>query len=135
MTKPIAYWCPMCGDLPETTNPFPWMPGQAWHHGACDFKAIPVCTPLDVAEPTTWGESGGAEAVCHEVWPEDWKGQAGSVCYVYGDDREPQHQLSSIRRHAHCHGDWKPVEVRWACDITNPNTDASTAINYVVGKT
>lgn len=53
----------MCGDLPETTNPFPWMPGQAWHHGACDFKAIPVCTPLATPEPTTWGESGGDEAI------------------------------------------------------------------------
>ena len=63
MTKPIGYWCPMCGDLPTTHNPFPWVPGQAWHHGACDFRAIPVCTPLDVPEPTTWGESGGEEAI------------------------------------------------------------------------
>ena len=64
VTKPTGYWCPMCGDLPDVTNPFPWIEGKAWHHGACDFKAIPVCTPLDVPEPTTWGESGGEEAVC-----------------------------------------------------------------------
>jgi hypothetical protein len=43
------------------------MPGQAWHHGVCDFKAIPVYRPLDVPEPTTWGESGGEEAITDVV--------------------------------------------------------------------
>jgi hypothetical protein len=44
------------------------MPGQAWHHGVCDFRAIPVYRPLDVPEPTTWGESGGDEAITlHDV--------------------------------------------------------------------
>ena len=68
MTKPTGYWCPMCGGLEQTPNPFPWMPGQAWHHGACDFRAIPVYTPLDVPEQTTWSESGGDEAITlHDV--------------------------------------------------------------------
>lgn len=83
MTKPIGYWCPMCGDLPTTHNPFPWVPGQAWHHGACDFRAIPVCTPLDVPEPTTWGESGGEEAItlCNVV------SNVGTFCvWMVGDN-------------------------------------------------
>ena len=44
MTNPTGYWCPV--------------------HGDCQcYASIPVYTPLAVPEVTTWGESGGAEAV------------------------------------------------------------------------
>ncbi len=54
MTQPTGYWCPLCGDLPTTPNPFLWIPGKAWHHGCCAFVAIPRFKPLDVPEVTTW---------------------------------------------------------------------------------
>jgi hypothetical protein len=31
----------------------------------CTSTSIPLVEPLDVPEVTTWGESGGAEAVCY----------------------------------------------------------------------
>lgn len=72
---PTGYWCPICGDLATTTNPFPWTPGTAWKHAVdCSgpFVFVPVFTPLAVPEVTTWGESGGVEAVTNEkgcfVW-------------------------------------------------------------------
>lgn len=34
-------------------------------------KEIPTFKPLDVPEETTWGESGGAEAVCLRVYFDD----------------------------------------------------------------
>lgn len=70
MTTPIGYWCPECGDLSTTTNPFPWTPGTAWKHAvdcAGPFMFIPVYEPLAVPEPTTWGESGGDVAVCWKL--------------------------------------------------------------------
>jgi hypothetical protein len=53
MTK--KYWCPMCGNVPAIL---------VTHKADCiGFHAIPVVEPLDVPEVTTWGESGGAEAL------------------------------------------------------------------------
>jgi hypothetical protein len=59
------YWCPMCGDVPAT--PTMGIALLVMHKADCiGFHAIPVVEPLDVPEVTTWGESGGAEAVtCH----------------------------------------------------------------------
>lgn len=67
MTHPIGYWCPECGDLKEIINPFPWIDGKAFYHGGCHGLFIPVYKPLAVPEVTTWGESGGDEAVCFAV--------------------------------------------------------------------
>ena len=61
--KPIGYWCPLCGDLKEISNPFPWIDGKAFHHGHCPGLFIPVYRRLDVPEVTTWGESGGYHAI------------------------------------------------------------------------
>lgn len=116
MTKPTGYWCPMCGDLPETSNPFPWMPGQAWHHGACDFRAIPVCTPLDVPEPTTWGES-------HPV---------GAVCAYFEIDDCPYQMLVCGQRLACIDGDAAAVAGPRVCHDVD---DVVQAINYVAGET
>jgi hypothetical protein len=38
------------------------------HHDGCTSNAIPSVEPLAVPEPTTWEESGGAEAVCLSVY-------------------------------------------------------------------
>jgi hypothetical protein len=80
MTK--KYWCPTCGDLEQIASPFPWIrDSHAWRHAVdCSgpFVFIPVVEPLDVPEVTTWGESGGAEALCH------WRGPGG-WCYTSAD--------------------------------------------------
>lgn len=56
------YWCPMCGDL-ESWG-FIGIAEVIRHRDGCKDREIPSVEPLDVPEVTTWGESGGAEAVC-----------------------------------------------------------------------
>jgi hypothetical protein len=50
-------WCPVCEDAAE---------GKL-----CLADSIPSVDPLAVPEPTTWGESGGAEAVCLSAYFDD----------------------------------------------------------------
>jgi hypothetical protein len=50
-------WCPVCEDVAE---------GKL-----CLADSIPSVDPLDVPEPTTWGESGGSDAVCLSVYFDD----------------------------------------------------------------
>jgi hypothetical protein len=68
MTK--KYWCPTCGDMPFVD--FLGLERVIIHNvETCTATAIPVVEPLDVPEVTTWGESGGAEAVTCMVLPLD----------------------------------------------------------------
>jgi len=70
------YWCPTCGDLESFV--FLGIANAIQHRSGCTLREIPVVEPLDVPEETTWGESGGAEALCH------WKGPGG-WCYTSSD--------------------------------------------------
>jgi len=64
------YWCPMCGDL--TSCDFAGIADLVPHREHCQtLTEIPSVDPLDVPEPTTWGESGGAEAVCLRFYFDD----------------------------------------------------------------
>lgn len=74
MTK--KYWCPTCGDVPAIQTM--GIALLVTHKADCiGFHAIPVVEPLDVPEVTTWGESGGAEAVCLRAYFDD-------VIYIRG---------------------------------------------------
>jgi len=64
------YWCPTCGDL-ETIQNFMGIGMANVHRGDCTANAIPVVEPLAVPEVTTWGESGGVDAVCLSVYFDD----------------------------------------------------------------
>jgi hypothetical protein len=106
------YWCPMCGDLAPTANPFPWLPGTAYLHGpACLGVLIPSVEPLAVPEPTTWGESGGADAVCLSVYFDE-------AVFIRDDVFA---WVDSIG--------WRVSDG----DRVVENTDIVTAINYVAG--
>ena len=64
------YWCPMCGDVPAI--PTMGIALLVTHKADCiGFHAIPVVEPLAVPEVTTWGESGGVDAVCLSVYFDD----------------------------------------------------------------
>lgn len=59
-SKPVGWWCPECGH----TEP------ERWTQTLCGetdrpTTAIPIYLPLPTPEPTTWGESGGDDAVCN----------------------------------------------------------------------
>ena len=41
------------------------------HRDGCTLREIPVVEPLAVPEVTTWGESGGVDAVCLSVYFDD----------------------------------------------------------------
>jgi hypothetical protein len=115
------YWCPMCGDVPAT--PTMGIALLVTHKADCiGFHAIPVVEPLDVPEVTTWGESGGAEAVtCRNA---GWS----TMTTVFHDEG---------RRWAyHEDGQWAIAGSdvgadagRVCCDVP----DVVDAINYVAG--
>ena len=51
------------------------------------FVDVPAVKPLAVPEPTTWGKSGGADAVCAEYnTTVNGSGGGGVLDYVRGDD-------------------------------------------------
>jgi len=51
------------------------------------FIDVPAVKPLAVPEPTTWGKSGGADAVCAEYnTTVNGSGGGGVLDYVRGDD-------------------------------------------------
>jgi hypothetical protein len=81
----------------------------------CNSTSIPSVEPLDVPEVTTWGESGGADAVCLSQ-----RESTSMVLWTLGD--------SMVRRADHWAGFW------WMTgDRVVENTDIVTAINYVAG--
>jgi hypothetical protein len=60
----------MCGDL--TSTDFAGIADLVPHREHCQtLTEIPSVEPLAVPEPTTWGESGGADAVCLRVYFDD----------------------------------------------------------------
>ena len=59
-SEPIAWYCPRLGVT--WRNPRHHAE-ECWGDYPCLEKLIPVHTPLAVPEETTWGESGGAEAI------------------------------------------------------------------------
>ena len=122
MTNPTGYWCPLCGDLPETHNPFPWIDGKAFHHVKCPGKIVPVYRPLDVPEVTTWGESGGAEAVtCRDS---GWSTMA-TVYHVDDGHRWAYHEDG----HWAIAGHGVTAKAGSVCH----DTDITTAMNFLVG--
>jgi hypothetical protein len=56
------YWCPTCGDLESFV--FLGIANAIKHRDGCNLREIPSVEPLDVPEPTTWGESHPVGAVC-----------------------------------------------------------------------
>jgi hypothetical protein len=103
--------------MKKMPTPFHWLGGNAWlHNGPCTTgHPVPVFEPLDVPEETTWGESGGAEAVCVSQ-----TAIPSLVIWTLGD--------SMTRRADFWAGFW------WMTgDRTVENTDVVTAMNYVAG--
>ncbi len=63
------YWCPTCGEMESFV--FLGIANAIKHRDGCTLREIPSVEPLAVPEPTTWGESGGAEAVCLRFYFDD----------------------------------------------------------------
>jgi hypothetical protein len=106
------YWCPTCGNLESFV--FLGIANAIKHRDGCTLREIPVVEPLDVPEPTTWGESHPVGAVC---------------CYFEVDD-DPYMMLVRGRRFG-CIDDG-------AAAVAGPRVchdvpDVVTAINYVAG--
>jgi len=84
MSKPDGYYC-------RTTN-VTWTDRihhvrECWGDYPCLAQLIPVYTPLAVPEVTTWGASGGDEAVCCEhIECVDGSGGGGVLDYSLGSD-------------------------------------------------
>ena len=107
------YWCPTCGEV--TATDFLGIADMMAHRAGCHAKFIPVVEPLDVPEVTTWGESGGAEAVCVSQIE-----STSMVLWTIGD--------SMTRRADHWAGFW------WMTGNGGvENGDIVSAINYVAG--
>jgi len=105
------YWCSTCGDL--SSCDFAGITDLVPHQEHCQtLREIPSVEPLAVPEPTTWGESGGAEAVT----------LAGQV-YEHGgnDDKSTPYVVVYSER-----GDVEYYHQGKLLDVT-------TAINYVAG--
>lgn len=63
------YWCPTCGEMESFV--FLGIANAIKHRDGCTLREIPVVEPLAVPEVTTWGESGGVDAVCLSVYFDD----------------------------------------------------------------
>lgn len=63
------YWCPTCGEMESFV--FLGIANAIKHRDGCILREIPVVEPLAVPEVTTWGESGGVDAVCLSVYFDD----------------------------------------------------------------
>jgi len=102
------YWCPTCGEVIATQ--FLGIADMMQHRDGCTLREIPRVEPLDVPEVTTWGESGGAEAVCLRAYFDD-------VIYIRG-------RLFTF-----------PDLDSWVISDGQgaSHTDVVTAINYVAG--
>jgi hypothetical protein len=107
------YWCPSCGDL--SSCDFAGIADLVPHREHCQtLTEILSVDPLDVPEPTTWGES-------HPV---------GAVCSYYAVDDDTYTILVCGRRFG-CIDDG-------AAAVAGPRVchdvpDIVTAINYVAG--
>jgi len=106
------YWCPTCGEMESFV--FLGIANAIKHRDGCTDREIPSVEPLDVPEPTTWGES-------HPV---------GAVCSYYAVDDDTYTIFVYGRRFA-CIDDG-------AAAIAGPRVchdvpDIVTAINYVAG--
>ena len=63
MSKPDGYYCQSTNVMwPDRVHHV----RECWGDYPCLSPLIPAYTPLAVPEPTTWGESGGEEALCCE---------------------------------------------------------------------
>lgn len=116
MSRPTGFWCPVCGDMKRMPTPFPWLGGNAWlHNGPCTTgHPVPVFEPLDVPEVTTWGESGGAEAVTLQI-------NGSTPWWMLGDSH------ARVVDHSHSCGWWMSGPRVYT------DTDVVAAINYVAG--
>jgi hypothetical protein len=84
------------------------------HRGDCRSREIPLVEPLDVPEVTTWGESGGAEAVT----------LAGQVYEHGGNDNDDKSTPYVVVYSGHTeHEYYRHGKL----------LDVVTAINYVAG--
>ena len=63
------YWCPTCGEMESFV--FLGIANAIKHRDGCTLREIPVVETLAVPEVTTWGESGGVDAVCLSVYFDD----------------------------------------------------------------
>ena len=94
--------------------------------------AIPSFTPLAVPEVTTWGASGGDEAVCCEYLEcVDGSGGGGVLDYSLGSDVWRERAISvyddgEILIH-------EPVDVRGLSFAYSPCADVASAIRFVDG--
>lgn len=118
------WWCVPCseGDFYVDRRDCPFRD--------CSATYIPVVKPLDVPEPTTWGESGGAEAVCAE-YSSSPAGAGGVLDYVRVEDKwfettASVYDSGEVIIHESTSG--RPTGMNYRrCDIV-------AAINYVAGR-
>ena len=79
------HWCPTCGEI--IPSDFLGLADAIVHIAdECVSTSIPLVEPLAVPEPTTWGESGGDEAVC---WTLPNKASTGLTEPIKEPQRDP----------------------------------------------
>ncbi len=128
-SKPIAWYCPRLGVT--WRNPRHHAE-ECWGDTQCLERLIPVVKPLDVPEETTWGASGGDEAVCCEhIECVDGSGGGGVLDYSLGSDVWRDRAVSvyddgEVLIH-------EPVDERGLSFAYKPCKDIASAIRFVDG--
>ena len=106
---------------------------ECWGDLPCLSRLIPVYLPLLMPKATTWGASGGDEAVCCEhIECIDGSGGGGVLDYSLGSDVWRDRAISvyddgEILIH-------EPPDVRGLSFAYSPCADVASAIRFVVGR-
>lgn len=132
-SKPVGWWC----SRGVTWSSPRHHAEECWGDFPCVSRLIPVYlpvpAPLPAPEETTWGASGGDEAVCCEhIECVDGSGGGGVLDYSLGSDVWRERAISvyddgEILIH-------EPPDVRGLSFAYSPCADVASAIRFVVGR-
>jgi hypothetical protein len=126
-SKPVGWWC----SRGVTWSSRRHHDEECWGDFPCLSRLVPVYLPVPAPEETTWGASGGEEAVCCEHI-ECVDGSGGVLDYSLGSDVWRERAISvyddgEILIH-------EPVDVRGLSFAYSPCADVASAIRFVVGR-
>jgi hypothetical protein len=128
-SKPVGWWC----SRGVTWSSRRHHAEECWGDYPCLAQLIPVYLPLLVPDATTWGASGGDEAVCCEyIECVDGSGGGGVLDYSLGSDVWRERAISvyddgEILIH-------EPPDARGLSFAYSPCADVASAIRFVVGR-
>jgi hypothetical protein len=125
-SKPVGWSCPR-GVLWRSARHHTQ---ECWGDYLCPAKLIPVYLPMPVPEQTTWGASGGDEAVCCEYLEcIGGHGGGGVLDYSLGSDVWRERAISvyddgEVLIH-------EPTDVRGLYPVYLPCEGVASAIRFV----